>query len=39
MLGWMIMIAIVVWAIKELAGGLGIDERIKYGKQNRPNGD
>lgn len=35
MLGWILMILVVVWALKELAEGFGVTDRIKYGKQTR----
>lgn len=33
MLGTMLMILVIVWAIKEIAEGVGIADRIKHGKQ------
>jgi hypothetical protein len=39
MLGIMLMIVIVVWAIKELAEGTGISDRVRYGKQTRNDGE
>ena len=37
MLGTMLMIILIVWAVKELAEGIGISDRVKYGKQDRRN--
>ena len=35
MLSVLLLIVIIVWAIKELAEGTGVKDRIVYGKQER----
>ena len=37
MLGTILLIVVIVWAIKELAEGTGIADRVKYGKSERKN--